>query len=87
MTVAEVPKPVIPADREPTEPPSPAPSAGFLRVVGAVFSSFLGIRRRSAGEQDMVTIRPAHVIVAGILGAAIFVTVLVVVVRMITRTA
>ncbi len=61
------------------------PPAGFLRVMSAVFSSFLGIRRKASGEHDMVTIKPVHVIVAGLVGAAIFVAVLVVLVTMITR--
>jgi hypothetical protein len=64
---------------------APAP-AGFLRVLSAVFSSFLGIRRKASGERDMVTIKPVHVIVAGLLGAAIFVAVLIVLVTLITRT-
>jgi hypothetical protein len=77
-------------ERDPTPPPSraePAPAAGFLRVLGAVFASFLGIRRKAAGERDMVTIKPVHVIIAGVLGAAIFVAVLVALVTMITRKA
>jgi Protein of unknown function (DUF2970) len=53
----------------------------------AVFWSFLGIRRKASGERDMITIKPVHVIVAGLLGAAIFVTVLLVLVAMITRKA
>jgi hypothetical protein len=56
-----------------------------LRVVGAVFSSFLGIRRKASGERDMVTIKPVHVIIAGLLGAAIFVALLILLVTMITR--
>jgi len=60
-------------------------TAGFLRVMGAVFFSFLGIRRKASGERDMVTIKPVHVIVAGLFGAAIFVAVLIVLVTMITR--
>ena len=60
------------------------PSAGFLRVLAAVFSSFLGIRKKAAGERDMVTIKPLHVIVAGVLGAAILVAVLVALVSVIT---
>jgi hypothetical protein len=76
--------------RDAPSPPSgaePAPAAGFLRVLGAVFSSFLGIRRKAAGERDMITIKPVHVIIAGVLGAAIFVAVLVALVTMITRKA
>ena len=72
------------------EPPPPEPaqqrrSAGFVQVLGAVFSSFLGIRKKASGERDIGTIKPQHVIVAGILCAALFVLVLVVLVRFITR--
>jgi hypothetical protein len=66
-------------------PPPPQGSAGFAQVAGAVFWSFFGIRRKAAGERDMVTIKPHHVIVAGLLGAAIFVFVLIVLVRIITH--
>ena len=68
------------------EQPSPAPpTAGFLRVLGAVFSSFLGIRKKAAGERDMVTIKPVHVIVAGVLAAALLVAALAALVLAITR--
>ena len=80
-----------PTDRdalaEPTSAEPAAPRAGFLRVLAAVFSSFLGIRRKASGERDMVTIKPVHVIVAGLLGAAIFIAILVTLVTMITRKA
>ena len=61
--------------------------AGLLDVASAVFWSFLGIRKRSAHEKDAVTIRPVQVIVAGIIGALIFVLSLVVLVRFITSSA
>ena len=73
-------------------PPSPHPppaahrNAGFAQIVGAIFWSFFGIRRKAAGERDMVTIKPLHVIIAGLLGAAVFVFVLVVLVTIITHT-
>jgi hypothetical protein len=73
---------IDPPPREPAQPPG---SAGFLQVLGAVFSSFLGIRKKASGERDTGTIKPQHVIVAGILCAALFVLVLVVLVRFITR--
>ena len=59
-------------------------NASPLDVAKAVFWSFLGIRKRAAHEKDAVTIRPAQVIVAGIIGAVIFVLTLVVLVRFIT---
>lgn len=71
----------------PQEPKRAKRAAGFLQVVGAVFWSFFGVRRKAAGERDMVSIKPAHVVVAGLLGAAIFVAMLIVLVRFITRSA
>ena len=59
--------------------------AGFLQVLGAVFWSFFGVRKKAAGERDMVIIKPVHVIVAGVLGAAILVATLVTLVSFITR--
>jgi DUF2970 family protein len=59
--------------------------ASFLQVLGAVFSSFFGVRKRASGERDMVSIKPVHVIVAGVLGAAILVATLVTLVSLITR--
>ena len=58
--------------------------ASPLDVAKAVFWSFLGIRKRTAHEKDAVTIKPHQVIVAGIIGAIIFVLTLVVLVRFIT---
>jgi hypothetical protein len=74
----------VPSEAPPQPSPEPS-SAGFLRVLAAVFSSFLGVRKKAAGERDMVTIKPAHVIVAGVLGAAILVAALVALVSLITR--
>lgn len=61
-----------------------ARKAGPLDVAKAVFWSFLGIRKRSAHEQDFVTLRPMQVIVAGIVGAALLVLSIVTLVRFIT---
>jgi len=56
-----------------------------LQVAKAVFWSFFGIRRRADYEKDAVTLTPAQVIVAGIIGAIIFVLSLVTLVHFITR--
>ena len=58
--------------------------AGPLQVAKAVFWSFLGIRKRSAHEKDAVTITPVQAIVAGLLGAVIFVLTLIFIVRQVT---
>ena len=55
-----------------------------LRVAKTVFWSFFGIRRRAEYEKDAVALTPVQVIVAGIIGAIIFVLSLVVLVRFIT---
>ena len=53
----------------------------FLATMKAVFWSFLGIRKKSDYEQDAAQLNPVHVILAGILGAIIFITILVFIVK------
>jgi len=65
--------------------PKDRPPAGFLQVMGAVFASFFGVRKRASGERDVGSIRPVHVIVAGLLGAAILVAVIATLVHFVTR--
>jgi hypothetical protein len=72
--------PATPPGAEPEPPP-----ANFLRVMLAVFWSFFGIRKRAAGERDAVTIKLHHVILAGLLGAAILVAAVLTLVSFITR--
>lgn len=64
--------------------PRPERKATPLQVARAVFWSFLGIRKRAEHEEDAVTLTPVQVIVAGIIGAVIFVLSLVMLVRYIT---
>lgn len=71
-------QPIPPADKAPPRKATP------LQVAKAVFWSFLGIRRRTAHEHDAVTLTPLQVIIAGIIGAIIFVLSLVAFVRFIT---
>ncbi len=66
---------------EPVETPRKATP---LQVAKAVVSAFIGIRKRAAHERDVVTITPLQVIVAGVIGAAIFVLGLVLLVRFVT---
>ena len=61
--------------------------ASPLEVAKAVFWSFLGIRKRAEHEADIARLKPAQVIVAGIVGAAIFVTVLILIVRFVVSRA
>jgi Protein of unknown function (DUF2970) len=53
----------------------------FGQTAKAVAWSFFGIRRRAGYEQDVQKLNPVHVVVAGIIGAALFIGVLVLLVR------
>jgi len=66
------------AASEPVESPRKATP---LQVAKAVASAFIGIRRRAAHERDVVTITPLQAIIAGVIGAAVFVASLVLLVR------
>ena len=68
--------------------PDPPPRQATLRdVVGTVFWSFFGIRKRDAMRKDAVTVKPHQVVLMGIALAAVFVLTLVLVVRLIIRSA
>ena len=67
------------ADQRPGKPGKTSP----LRVFRTVFWSFFGVRRRADNQADLASITPVQVIVAGIIGAAIFVTTLILLVRFI----
>jgi hypothetical protein len=66
---------------------SKARTASLRQVLGAVFWSFFGVRKRAAMTQDLGAIRPHQVIIVGIIFAAIFVVTLVLVTRLIVRLA
>ena len=60
---------------------TPAVKSSFWASMKAVFWSFFGVRKRSDYESDAANLNPLHVIVAALLGAAIFIGVLLVLVR------
>ncbi len=53
----------------------------FLQTLKAVAWSFLGIRRGADWQEDIGRLNPVHVIVAGLIGAGLFVGALVLLVR------
>ena len=61
------------------------PKATPLQAAKAVFWSFFGVRRRAEYEKDAVRLTLSQVVVAGIIGGAVFVLSLVMLVRFITR--
>ena len=62
-------------------------TASPLQVAKAVFWSFFGIRRRAEHERDLAQIKPVQVVIAGLVGAAIFVLSLILVVKFIIGRA
>ena len=57
------------------------PGGTFLQTVGAVAWSFFGVRRSADYENDVQRLNPVHVVVAGVIGAALFVAALVMLVK------
>jgi hypothetical protein len=45
----------------------------FIQTIRAVAWSFFGVRRAADYQQDVEQLNPVHVIVAGVLAAAVFV--------------
>jgi hypothetical protein len=71
MAVAEM-SPAEPAHRR---------KASLAQTARAVLWSFFGVRRRADYEADSAQLNPVHVIIMGLIGAAIFVAVLILIVR------
>ena len=45
----------------------------FLATLGAVLWSFIGLRRRSDYESDVTGLKPAYVLLAALIGAVLFI--------------
>jgi len=69
------------AELHPVKPPAHRRQASLGQTARAVFWSFFGVRKRAHFEADSAQLNPVHVIVMGVIGAAIFVAVLVLIVR------
>lgn len=55
--------------------------ASFGATIKAVLWSFFGVRKRSDYEKDAQQLNPVHVIIAGIIGAILFVVTLLLIVK------
>ena len=53
----------------------------FLQTMRAVAWSFFGVRRSADHAQDVQNLNPVHVVIAGVLGAGLFIVALVMLVR------
>lgn len=55
--------------------------ASFGQTARAVFWSFFGVRKRAHYEADAAKLNPVHVIIMGVIGAVLFIAVLVSIIK------
>jgi hypothetical protein len=60
--------------------------SSFMYSMKAVVWSFFGLRRKSDFEKDPAKLNPVHLIIAGVLCAALFVGLLITVVKLVVST-
>jgi hypothetical protein len=65
---------------EPDRPPQDRP-ASFGATMKAVFWSFFGVRKRRDYERDAANLNPLYVIAGALIGVAVFIGIVVVLVR------
>ena len=53
----------------------------FIRTMKAVAWSFFGVRKGTDYEKDVNQLNPVHVVIAGVIGAVLFIGVLLVIVN------
>ena len=53
----------------------------FAQTMKAVAWSFFGVRKGSDYEKDVSQLNPVHVVIAGVIGAVLFITVLLLLVN------
>jgi hypothetical protein len=56
-----------------------------LKVVLAVFWSFFGVRKRRDYDADSQSLTPAQVVIAGLIGGAVFVSTMLLVVYLVMQ--
>lgn len=59
----------------------PARKSSFGASMKAVFWSFFGVRKRRDYERDAANLNPVHVILAALVGVAVFIGVLILAVK------
>jgi hypothetical protein len=59
--------------------------SSYVRAAKTVFWSFFGIRRNRDYQEDVTQLKPAQVIVAGLLGAILLVGMLALLVYLVTK--
>jgi hypothetical protein len=61
----------------------PARQTSFLGTLSAVFWSFAGLRSKKDYDKDVTGLNPVYVVIAALLGVAIFIGILITVVKMV----
>ena len=59
------------------------PTSSFGATVKAVLWAFFGVRKKRDYESDATQLNPVHVIIVGIIGAMLFIGVLVTIVKIV----
>jgi hypothetical protein len=67
----------------PERKPEPTRKISFFATLVAVFWSFAGLRSKKDYEKDVTGLNPVYVVIAGLLAVAIFIGVLIAVVKMV----
>jgi Protein of unknown function (DUF2970) len=60
--------------------------SSFLQSMKAVMWGFLGVRKQSGLQEDVASLSFVHIILAGILGAVIFMAALLLIVKMVVSS-
>jgi len=67
-------------DNEPALREATQRKGSFLQTMRAVGWSFFGVRKGAEHDRDMQQLNPVHVIIAGVIGALLFIALLITIV-------
>ena len=62
------------------------PVVTFLIPMRAVLWAFLGVRKKAGQDADMASLSFVHIVIAGVLGAVIFMTILLLIVNAVVKS-
>jgi hypothetical protein len=57
--------------------------SSFMQSMKAVMWGFLGVRKKSGLQEDIASLSFVHIIIAGVVGALIFMTTLLLIVKLV----
>lgn len=65
----------------------PGKGTGFKSVARSILASAFGVQSRKNQDRDFADGRPTHFIIAGIIGTVLFISVLILIVRLVLSSA